>query len=89
RRFSPGWSEQHQYLPMEGGFQIVAADEYTIEVFSDLPLQVFSFADSRGDLDSPEDPNFEYPRGHYLPFPFTVFEFEGQGDFSIRIEPVP
>ena len=89
RRFSPGWSEQYLYLPIEGGYQISAADDIAIKVLSDLPMQAFSFTDSLELLDSPEDPNFDYPRGHYLPFPFTVLEFNGQGDFSIRIEPVP
>jgi len=86
-RFSPGWSDQHRYQPIEGGYRFAAANNGAIEVLSNLPLRVFSFTDSLSVLDSPEDPNFDYPRGHYLPFPFTVIEFDGQGDFWFDIKP--
>jgi hypothetical protein len=87
RRFSPNWSDFFQYQPVENGYQIAGADDLAIDFISSLPLTAYSFTDSQAFLDSPEDPNFDYPQGHYLPFPFTILEYQGQGDFWFHIKP--
>lgn len=44
--------------------------EITIKTPSDHEFD--TFLDSKKLLNQPEDPNFEYPKGHYLPFPTAV-----------------
>ena len=89
RRFSPGWSDLYKYQPIENGYSVAIAGDISIDVVSDLPLAAYSFTDSQRFLDSPEDPNFDYPSGHYLPYPFTVLGFEGLGDFSFHFKSSP
>jgi hypothetical protein len=34
----------------------------------------------------PENPDGEYPPGHYFPFPFSLVTVRGEGEFTIWIE---
>jgi hypothetical protein len=49
------------------------------------PLQAHTFLDSVGYLSIPEDPNFDYPAGHLLPFPLAVVELDAAGDFVVEL----
>jgi hypothetical protein len=86
-RFSPGWSGKLGHSPIEGGYQFTRAGQNKVAVISSTPLNVHSFADSSGTLAIPEDPNYDYPPGHYLPFPVNVIDYHGQGDFNLHIQP--
>ncbi len=86
-RFSPGWSTKLAYSPIENGFQFSQEENVVLEVIADIPLQAYSFSDSANLLGVPEDPNHDYPPGHYLPFPITVLEFNSPGDFNLHILP--
>jgi hypothetical protein len=55
-----------------------------LEVLTDSSISAQMFTDSRGHLSIPEDPNFDYPKGHYLPFPMALLELESQGDFTVQ-----
>jgi hypothetical protein len=48
-------------------------------------LSVQSFTDSFPYLSQSEDPDRAYPGGHYLPFPLSVVNLQGSGNFSIQI----
>jgi hypothetical protein len=86
-RFSSGWSTTLAYSAIENGFQFSQEEDVVVEVIADIPLQVYSFSDSISLLGVPEDPNYDYPTGHYLPFPVTVLEFHGPGDFNLHFLP--
>jgi len=58
-----------------------------LEITPDTSMHGFSFSDSSRSLSKPENPNFDYPPGHYLPFPMTVVEFHGRGDFNFYLRP--
>jgi hypothetical protein len=45
----------------------------------------FAFNDSHEVMSLPEDPNYDYPRGHYLPFPMAMVEIQTSQDFSVDI----
>jgi len=40
-------------------------------------------------LANPEDPDFSYPPGHYVPFPMAVAEVEMQDGYFLRLERLP
>jgi hypothetical protein len=48
-------------------------------------LNAYPFTVSRDQMPTPEDPFFDYTRGHYLPFPFALVEVQGEGKFSIYL----
>jgi hypothetical protein len=48
-----------------------------------------TFNDSLSLLAAPEDPDFSYPPGHYLPFPLAVVEVEMQDGYFLRLERLP
>ena len=86
-RFSPGWSEKLAYSPIENGFQFSQEGNVVLDVIADIDMQIHSFTDSANMLGVPEDPNYDYPPGHYLPFPVTVLEFNSPGDFNLHFLP--
>ena len=86
-RFSPGWSETLEYSAIENGMELYHQGDMIMEITSDTSMHGFSFSDSSESLSSPENPNFDYPPGHYLLFPMTVVEFHGQGDFNFYLRP--
>jgi hypothetical protein len=62
----------------------------TVRVHSeqaDLDAQGFNV--SLPFLAFPEDPNMDYPEGHYFPFPLSVMTIHGQGDFSLTLAAFP
>ena len=86
-RFSPGWSETLEYSAIEDGMELYHQGDMIMEITSDTSMHGFSFSDSSKSLSTPENPNFDYPPGHYLPFPMTVLEFHGQGVFNFYLRP--
>lgn len=57
-----------------------------LEVRTDAHLSADAFTFSRLFLGGPEDPNQEFPPGHYLPFPFSLVTVRGEGMFTIWLE---
>jgi hypothetical protein len=56
-----------------------------VKVRTTLPFSVQSFTDSLPYLSQPENPDLPYPSGHFLPFPLSVVEIQGSGNFTIQI----
>jgi hypothetical protein len=52
---------------------------------SSTPAVTWSFLDSRPFFAQTEDPNQDYPPGHYLVFPLALVEFPAQRDFYVEI----
>lgn len=78
---TPAWEERlEQHLSKEIAndsllprIQLVAASS-----------QQESFYDSYKWMRQPEDPSFEYPPGHYLPFPIALLTVQGAESFSVK-----
>jgi hypothetical protein len=56
-----------------------------VEVRTDAVLSAEGFTSALPFLSLPEDPNLEYPKGNYLPFPLSVVTIQGDGNFSVQI----
>lgn len=61
------------------------ASGISIEVSTDAALSAQGFLSAIPFLALPEDPNLDYPRGNYLPFPLSVVTIHGNGGFSVEI----
>lgn len=64
-------------------------DGWRVQVRTDAFLTAGGVNLSRRFMSVPEDPNFDFPREHFLPFPFSLVQVQGQGEFSIWLEGVP
>ena len=93
-RFSAGWAGRYQSGTTNlGWFYEVqpsppGGSTLRVEIQTSGRLTAHSFNDSRQFLDVPEDPNRDYPRGHFLPFPMTLVEVQAEGDFYVQINVV-
>jgi hypothetical protein len=45
----------------------------------------YPFNATREALSNPEDPNFDYSRGHYLPYPMALAEITASGEYSVDV----
>jgi hypothetical protein len=84
-RYTSGWG--NFYIKKSESFNVhwgITSGEM-VEIRSTNPLNMFSFNDTRAALSYPEDPNYDYMRGHYLPFPMSVAEISPTENYSIDI----
>jgi hypothetical protein len=78
-RFSPQWAERDT----NNLFPTGKTNGITFQTQGIDSQSLTSFIDSVNQIRSPEDPDFDYPPGHYLPFPLTIIEFKPQRDIKI------
>jgi hypothetical protein len=88
-RFSPGWSDAYHCQSIQYGYSCRIEDVFEVEIVTDSSISAKLFTDSQEKLAIPEDPNFNYPAGHYLPFPIALLEIESQGEFTVQFRTSP
>lgn len=64
-------------------------DGWRVRVRTDAWLTAGGVNLSRRFMGAPEDPNFDFPREHFLPFPFSLVQVQGEGSFNVWLEGVP
>ena len=57
----------------------------SVEVRSDATLSAEGFISAIPFLGLSEDPNLDYPKGDYLPFPLSLVTIQGNENFSVEI----
>jgi hypothetical protein len=75
-----------QPLSAPGGFTWGEPGSLQVDLRATLDLAARSFSDSQAFLHLPEDPDQDYPPGHYLPYPLALVSVSGQGAFTLWIE---
>lgn len=92
RRFAPSWWQSFQGNDIENGWEWSLASGIKVTILAESPaadIQSISFGDSQPYLSEPEDPNFAYPAGHYLPFPLTTSTIDNPTRIRLRVEALP
>ncbi len=84
--FYAGAVEYHAALVPGSSWTWGPGNGTRVEVRTDAHLSAEAFTFSRLFLGGPEDPNQEFPPGHYLPFPFSLVAVRGEGTFTVWIE---
>ncbi len=56
-----------------------------VEVSTNATLSAEAFISAIPFISLPEDPNFEYPKGDYLPFPLSLVTIQSNGNFSVAL----
>jgi hypothetical protein len=84
-RYSPGWS-LHYHSQTAGSAASWGMDGVlSVGIKSTRPLTLTTFLDAGKHLQQPENPDWDYPPGHYLPFPLAVVDIQAQGAFSVEL----
>lgn len=83
-RFAPGWTKLFSQSLTGEEWNLQAEGQTVLTVRADAELSSASFLDSLQFAGFQEDPNHDYPEGHYLPFP-TFLLTAVPGD-SLQVE---
>ena len=84
-RYTYGWGDLFYKTTSASTVQWGIISGEVVEIYSTQPINVFSFNDNHDLMSFPENPNYDYSRGYYLPYPMSVAEITAAGDFSIDI----
>jgi hypothetical protein len=82
-RFYLGWGSRYQGRYIPGGWSYGLIDGPQVQILTSENLNIRAFSDSLPYMGQPENPDFDYPSGHFLPFPLALVEINTQGDFSV------
>jgi len=89
RRFTSGWAEKYRQEKTPGGVAWGLENGPMVRIQSEGPLTVRAFNESLSLLRGPEDPDFDYPPGHYVPFSMAIAEVEMRDGYFLRLERLP
>jgi len=83
----PAWGNQYQNALTVDVWEWGILEQIKVIVHSSDPIEVYTFKDSSDVIRFPENPNYAYPAGHYLPFPLALGNITtgGEGAISIRV----
>jgi hypothetical protein len=82
-RFTPGWANEYMQEKTPGGITWGLENRSMVSVQAEGPVTMRTFNESLSLLTTPEDPDFAYPAGHYVPFPMAVVEINVEEATSI------
>lgn len=87
QRFTPGWANDYRLEIAPSIVRWFAPGGSAVEIRpgGNASLSATTFKDSIHLLGVTEDPNKDYPPGHYLPFPLALLKVKVGGDFAIQI----
>jgi hypothetical protein len=89
RRFFPGWAEQFHPVAIPNGWAWQLEDGLFVQIQTNAWISMYTFRDSLMSFSIPEDPNHDYPPGHFLPFPVALIEINPRGKIPIEIDIIP
>jgi len=84
-RYTPGWGDLYTSIKLPFAFQWGINSGVAVEIRSTNPVTGFPFNASHASLAYPEDPNYDYSRGHYLPYPMALTEISSTENYFIDI----
>jgi len=85
--FFSGPSEYRAILA-PGSWTWGQVDGIQLQVRTDASFSAQGFTVSRPFLSQSENPNIDYPPGHYYPFPLSIVDIRAYGDFNVEIIPL-
>ncbi|MBU2611190.1 MAG: hypothetical protein KJ606_09645, partial [Chloroflexi bacterium] len=85
QRFHTGWESEIRADLSPNGWTWGLADGIRLEVRTEAPFSAQGITVSIPFLSQAENPNLDYPAGHFYPFPLSVMEIQANGDFTILL----
>ncbi len=86
RRYAPGWGDLYAKTIDRYNLYWGIYPGEMVEIRSTNPLTASTFNDTHSVLLQPEDPNFDYSPGHYLPFPMAIAYLDASENYAIDIK---
>ncbi len=86
---TPGWASGYRLENTGQGLVWGRQGEFRIEIKSDQPTRIAAYRAGTEPIRFPEDPNFDYPPGHFLPLQITLLEIIGSGHWEILFRVLP
>jgi hypothetical protein len=84
-RYSDGWGKKYIQSFSLGSINWGLDSGISIELRSTEKYSLYPFNATMEISKYPENPNFDYGRGHYLPFPMALAEAQANGDHTVDI----
>jgi hypothetical protein len=88
-RFSPGWGSRYLGSERAGGWLWGLKDGPKVHLWTSGDLSISAFSDSFEYMGQPENPDLDFPPGHFLPFPMALGEINARGEFVIQVTMMP
>ena len=85
-RFTPGWGDKYIIESVPNGIRWGLENGPMVEIQADSTIEVRTFNEALELLAKPEDPDYSYPPGHYVPFPMAIVDLEISGNYVLSIE---
>jgi hypothetical protein len=85
QRYTPHWGDSYAGSKVPSGYKWGIITGETVGVYSTNTFETYVFNETLTSLLKPEDPNLDYLRGHYLPFPMALVEFISPENISVDI----
>jgi hypothetical protein len=84
-RFIPNWGDLYSGVQAPFGYRWCIISDISVMINSTNPIDAFPFNATHAALLAPENPNFDYLPGHYLPYPMALVEIDPSEDFTLDI----
>jgi hypothetical protein len=81
----PDWSNRYKEALTERGWSWEIPGTIRVEVQSSEEFTTDTFKVTKDLINLPEDPNYEFPIGHFLPFPLALVTIHSQGNASTQL----
>lgn len=88
-RFTLGWAEKYKQQTTPNGIRWGLENGPMVSVQTEGAITMRAFNEALDLLTIPENPDFEYPPGHYVPFPMAIVEVEMKDGYFLRLERLP
>lgn len=88
-RFTPAWAARYNGMQSPDGWIWSVSSTISVKILTSGQISSYAFTDTRDRMGMEEDPNFDYPPGHFLVFPVAVAKIQSQGNFSATIQILP
>jgi hypothetical protein len=87
-RFMPGWVEKVQTNRSDQQITWSIPGSSQMSIKTEVPFTLDTYRDTWDLMGAPENPNYDYPSGHYLPFPVSLLTLLFSGNASLTLEVV-
>jgi hypothetical protein len=84
-RFTSGWGDKYIISLTSNSTLWEITSGISVELLSNNQISVYPYNASHEKIAYPEDPNFDYGRGHYLPYPMALAEIQPIGGYLVDI----
>ena len=85
RRYSAGWGDLYAQGLITHNYSWGISNGVKVTIQSNNPLVASTFKDSEEIMLQPEDPNYNFSPGHYLPYPMSLVKIDTYANASIDI----